>query len=688
MIDFIHRLSMGRKIGAICSLFVLPVGVSLYLIVSGYSQDLNASRLEQTGNAYQRPLMRLLKEIPLHRALSNQYLGNNKSVRGQLSATQERIDRAIEALHRADAQLGPALQFTTEGLAKRKREHYRFETIRSEWEALKRQLDALSPVAADKQHAHLAADVRTMIIHAGDTSGLILDPDLDSYYLMDATLISLPQTADRLAAIKSTGDDVFSRQTMTDSERAQLAVYAALLKESDLERTVADVHYSLIEDQNFYGVSDTLQQNLPAAAKVYTETTEALLALFKKIDVAGTGSISPTEFAAAAAKAHDASFELWNVAVGELDVLLQKRIDHFEQLRLRAVAATVFTLLMSCLFAWFVCKRAIDARFRQLIRHMEVLQNGDFSRPLSLPKGDEFGRLAGSLNTMADKLTALISQVQKSGIQVNGSAREVASATQQQRASAHAVAATTTEIGATSTEIYATSRELVSNVIALTTGAETTARAAGGSRASLARMETTIRHLLDASNVISSKLTVLSEKAGHISAVVTTIAKVADQTNLLSLNAAIEAEKAGEHGRGFSVVATEIRRLADQTAVATHDIEQIVKNMQSAVSAGVMSVDKFSADVRESVQVVCGVSEQLNQIINEVQALTPNIETLKEGMQAQSVGAQQISEALAQLSQSTQETVDTLSQSNTTVEQLNQAARDLHTGVSRFVLQA
>ena len=85
---------------------------------------------------------------------------------------------------------------------------------------------------------------------------------------------------------------------------------------------------------------------------------------------------------------------------------------------------------------------------------------------------------------------------------------------------------------------------------------------------------------------MNAKLEVLNEKASNINQVVTTITKVADQTNLLSLNAAIEAEKAGEHGRGFAVVATEIRRLADQTAIASYDIEQLVKEMQSAVSAG------------------------------------------------------------------------------------------------------
>jgi hypothetical protein len=95
---------------------------------------------------------------------------------------------------------------------------------------------------------------------------------------------------------------------------------------------------------------------------------------------------------------------------------------------------------------------------------------------------------------------------------------------------------------------------------------------------------------------VNAKLAILNEKAGNINQVVVTIVKVADQTNLLSLNAAIEAEKAGEYGRGFAVVATEVRRLADQTAVATYDIEQMVREIQSAVSAGVMGMDKFSEE--------------------------------------------------------------------------------------------
>ena len=104
--------------------------------------------------------------------------------------------------------------------------------------------------------------------------------------------------------------------------------------------------------------------------------------------------------------------------------------------------------------------------------------------------------------------------------------------------------------------------------------------------------------------------------------VVTTITKVADQANLLSVNAAIEAEKAGEYGLGFLVLAREIRRLADQTAVATLDIEQMVKQMQGAVSAGVMEMDKFTEEVRQAVESVGKMGQSLGHVNEQDQALS------------------------------------------------------------------
>ena len=151
--------------------------------------------------------------------------------------------------------------------------------------------------------------------------------------------------------------------------------------------------------------------------------------------------------------------------------------------------------------------------------------------------------------------------------------------------------------------------------------ANQTARMASTGQQSLAGMDQTMRQLAESTGSIGSKLSVISERAANINLVVTTITKVADQTNLLSINAAIEAEKAGEYGLGFLVVAREIRRLADMTAVATLDIERMVKEMQYSVSAGVMEMDKFSEQVRKVVGEVGQIGGQLGQIITGVQGL-------------------------------------------------------------------
>lgn len=331
---------------------------------------------------------------------------------------------------------------------------------------------------------------------------------------------------------------------------------------------------------------------------------------------------------------------------------------------------------------------AITRPLSRLVTVLEAMRTGDLSGRLHLDRGDEFGVLATGFNRMTDELARLVGQVQQSGLQVNASITEIAATAKQQQATASEIATTTTEIGATSREISSTSKKLVDTMNDVAAVAEQSAVLAGQGQTGLTHMEDTMRRVMDAAGSINAKLAVLSDKAGNISQVVTTITKVADQTNLLSLNAAIEAEKAGEYGRGFAVVATEIRRLADQTAVATYDIEQMVKDIQSAVAAGVMGMDKFSEEVRRGMQDVQQVGGQLSQVIQQVQALAPRVESVNDGMQAQANGAEQITQALTQLSEAAQQTVDSLRQSSQAIDELNRVAIDLRGGVSRFTLQA
>ncbi len=348
--------------------------------------------------------------------------------------------------------------------------------------------------------------------------------------------------------------------------------------------------------------------------------------------------------------------------------------------------AAILALLLASLILGRYQSAAINQPLTRLIAYLERMRDGDFTQRLGSDRKDEFGMVGGGLDRLAEDLSQLVGQVQRSGIQVNTTATQIAATAREQQRTAHDIADTTAEIGATSKQISATSKELVKTMTEVNRVSEETAKLAGIGQTGIGRMETNMRTIMEAAGSISAKLAVMSEKTANINSVVTTITKVADQTNLLSLNAAIEAEKAGEYGLGFAVVAMEIRRLADQTAVATYDIEKMVKEMQSAVAAGVMGMDKFSEEVRRGVDEIRQVSTHLGQIIHQVQTLTPRFQIVNDGMHAQATGAQQISERLTQLSEAAQQTVESLQQSNLAIDQLNGAARSLQTSVARFRL--
>jgi methyl-accepting chemotaxis protein WspA len=312
----------------------------------------------------------------------------------------------------------------------------------------------------------------------------------------------------------------------------------------------------------------------------------------------------------------------------------------------------------------------------------ERLAEGDLTvQVASLSDADVVGR---AQRNMVDKLSELVEQVQRSGVQVNSSAIQIAATSKEQQSTATEMASTTTEISTTAKEMSATSTELLKAADTVNEVSQQLAGLASSGKEGLTRMESVMRQIIDASSAITSRLGEMNDKASNISSVVTTITKIADQTNLLSLNAAIEAEKAGEYGRGFSVVASEIRRLADQTAASTLDIEQMVKDMLGSVSAGVMGMDKFSEEVRRSAREVSDVSGQIDQMIEQVQSLAPSVESVYEGMRAQTQGATQISEALSQLGDAARQTAEAIRDSNRAVDQLNDATRGLQTSISRF----
>lgn len=374
----------------------------------------------------------------------------------------------------------------------------------------------------------------------------------------------------------------------------------------------------------------------------------------------------------------------WHVVVRrtKADVMRAANAAVVRSVTIGAIGLAVVAALM------FAVTRAVSGRVRTAAEVADRIARGDLTERIAeATSGDETGQLIRSMGTMDVNLNSLIGSVKQASIRLNSTATEISATSKQQEASASTFGAASSQIAAAVKEISATGKDLSRTMEAVSENAVETAELAGTGRAGLQGMEAVMHDLDRATTSIAEKLGAINERSQKITTVITTITKVADQTNILSINAAIEAEKAGEFGAGFLVIAREIRRLADQTASATLDIEQMVQQMQAAVSSGVMEMDRFSDQVRRGVRDVASAGSQLTEIIDRVNRSTGSFKQVNESMLAQSEGAQQISDAMTSLSANAHQTMQSVQEFGRASTDLQAAITVLRQAVAQFKLK-
>lgn len=558
MKQFLRNTTVSRRLALISVSFTVLTGFLAWLIVSNINVNIRFAQWELYGNQYQRPLGKLLELLPQHRELVRRTALADAEAREQLPALQGKVDEAFSSLLEVQSRLGDALQFTQEGLAKRKREHVLPETVRKEWDALKSKAAGMTQEASAEAHTHLVADLRIMITHAGDLSNLILDPDLDSYYLMDVTLVAAPQHQDRLASLVATCEEILRKGGPTPKERTQLAISAALMKEADLDRIDADIQTTINEDSNFYGVSDTLQKRIPAAAKEFAAAEAEFGALLAQLHESEKTTLDIKTLTAAGAKAKATAFRFWDIAVEELDTLLNLRIQSYQKARLQALLWSILAFSGALGFSLYIAKSIND--------------------PLR--------EMGGTMGRSTDQLSEAVEHVTSISVSLADGARQQAESLQETSSSLEEISSMTKQ-----------NAENAQNAKRLAAETRNSADAGAADMAAMcAAMED------------------IKTSSGEVAKILKTIDEIAFQTNILALNAAVEAARAGEAGLGFAVVADEVRNLARRSAQSAKETAAKIADALQKSQHGA----SLNATMAARLQEIVLKARQVDQLIGEI----------------------------------------------------------------------
>jgi hypothetical protein len=604
----IARWSFSQKLMFANLAYLLPCAVLVFFLIKEKNAQLDFSAKEKSGIEFQRPLINLLFHLGQHKTLSRAHLKGEGGLKEPMDALRNQIEGDFANLEDVDTRLGDSLAFTDQELNARKRINASPKILKNNWQGL---LDKFTPSNMDEvleRHDRLIADVQTAITHVGDSSNLILDPDLDSYYIMDMVVISLPKAINRVQQLRSyIQSQRLDKTALSTATFVQLANFSFQLR-NDLTQISGDVQTAVNEDKRFHGTLPALQRELPIKLKEFSSTMEkTILALDRILEQKSDDNISQLEgtILSHCSELLDQSNSLWIKTAEILDSLLDVRMNKHGWERIWALVFTLLAWMPPAFLALFTVHR-LTRSFTQAVDKLE---------------------------TEAEGANASSTQLASASSMVSSGSTEQAAAIQETGASMSEIASM---IARSSTQARS-SQELAHKV---------TQKADEGCTV-MERMVMSMESIHEANSQLQNISNIISE----ISTKTNVINEIVGKTQLLSFNASIEAARAGQHGRGFAVVAEEVGNLAQTSGNAAKSIRELIEDSQKQVAHILKTTLERVSDgklVTEQAQLIFG------EIAKDISIISTQVESVTEAAREQQLGIEQISKAMIQMDQTTQ----------------------------------
>ncbi|HVF53498.1 MAG TPA: methyl-accepting chemotaxis protein [Actinomycetota bacterium] len=352
----------------------------------------------------------------------------------------------------------------------------------------------------------------------------------------------------------------------------------------------------------------------------------------------------------------------------------------------RLILGTLLAAIILGLAVAILLARRIAGSIRRYVAFAEKVGRGDLTVRLDPLANDDLGRLGAALNAMVEKLTELTTQVREGISSLTAAASEIVAASTQQTATASEQSAAVSQTVATVTEMTAATEQAAGFAREMAGATENSAKSAEYGLSAVSNTMAGVKDIRNRFQSLAEMIHGLSEQTKAIGEITTTVNDLADQSNLLALNAAIEAARAGEAGKGFSVVAGEVRNLAEQSRAATSQVKLILSHIEDAVEAGVASTEEAQTGVEAGVSVVNKAGEIIGQLGDAVRQAVNAAQQIAASVEQQGIAIEQIKRAMEDINESTVQSVSGAQQTQHAAENINELVRKMEEVTEQYHL--
>ncbi|GIQ67495.1 methyl-accepting chemotaxis protein [Xylanibacillus composti] len=646
------RFKYAHKFILVSLVFMVPICLLFYVFFAERNASVQLTEREKTGVAYSMALNDVLLQVQEHRSLASVQLLGMGSFEDAAASNQEELSAAIlrvDELFAADSRY-PTLK-------------EEWQSLKEEWNSISQTYSNLSPSESNVLHSNWTASLLEFNRLVADQTNLNLDPEIASSYLVEALTSTVPRLAEDVSLSQSLATGLIVSKEMTASDDEKLITHINSITEGiqNLRRV----------EQAIYRGEPALEAVLSEPITAYIDISERLAEYVKIVRSNHILDMDPTTVLEMELQSTEARLALKGALSQELYAILDQRVtaDKVSAGLTITMIAVVFLVAAYLFVGFYFAVRHAVSKLRDA---STAIASGDLTVQANLKGKDELSEVGTAFDSMVEKWRAIIRENQQMASDLAESSKQLLTASQQAAQSsdqitnemAEAANMAETQLSGAEQSTRAMqeiatgiSRIAESSSSVAESSAEATQRAQAGNGA-IGEVSSQMSSISDTMDKLATVVQEMGDKSRKIEEIVGVISEISQQTQLLSLNASIEAARAGEHGRGFTVVAAEVKKLAEQSRSSTFEIADIVRDILITVDHAVMSMKDSVQEVAKGRQLAGETGQSFASIMAAVEHVNMQVQEISAAAEEISAGSEQVSASLDEMLDITRKNTD------------------------------